>query len=130
MYPALAVHSALMNDRTAVETLWVGGEGGMESALVQRAGIPFRAIPAAGLHGVGLKNLPRNLGLMVRGVGASRRILHEFRPGVMLFTGTGIVPPDDFTLAEGDTVRIRIDPIGELVNTVRVVGKREGVSAL
>jgi 2-dehydro-3-deoxy-D-arabinonate dehydratase len=48
----------------------------------------------------------------------------RFPNGVMLFTGTGIVPPDTFTLAEGDTVRIRIDPIGELVNTVCVVGKR------
>jgi 2-dehydro-3-deoxy-D-arabinonate dehydratase len=48
----------------------------------------------------------------------------KFPFGVMLFTGTGIVPPDDFGLAEGDNVRIRIDPIGELVNTVRVVGKR------
>lgn len=43
--------------------------------------------------------------------------------GVLLFTGTGIVPPDTFTLAEGDTTRIRIEPIGELVNTVRVVRK-------
>jgi UDP-N-acetylglucosamine--N-acetylmuramyl-(pentapeptide) pyrophosphoryl-undecaprenol N-acetylglucosamine transferase len=82
-----------MNDRTAVETLWVGGEGGMESALVERAGIPFRTIPAAGLHGVGLKSLPRNLGLMARGVGASRRILHEFKPGVMLFTGGYVAVP-------------------------------------
>jgi 2-dehydro-3-deoxy-D-arabinonate dehydratase len=49
----------------------------------------------------------------------------RFPWGAMLFTGTGIVPPDTFTLNEGDTVRIRIDPIGELVNTVRVVGKRE-----
>lgn len=93
MYPALAVHSALMNDRTAVETLWVGGEGGMESALVERAGIPLRTIPAAGLHGVGLRNLPRNLGLLARGVGASRRILHEFKPSVMLFTGGYVAVP-------------------------------------
>lgn len=49
----------------------------------------------------------------------------RFPFGAMLFTGTGIVPPDDFTLAEGDLVRIRIDPIGELSNTVKVVGKRE-----
>ncbi|MEP7290955.1 MAG: fumarylacetoacetate hydrolase family protein [Chloroflexota bacterium] len=47
----------------------------------------------------------------------------RFPRGVLLFTGTGIVPPDSFTLLEGDTVRIRIDPIGELVNTVRVVGQ-------
>jgi 2-dehydro-3-deoxy-D-arabinonate dehydratase len=46
----------------------------------------------------------------------------RFPYGAMLFTGTGIVPPDTFTLAKGDTVSIRIDPIGELVNTVRVVG--------
>jgi 2-dehydro-3-deoxy-D-arabinonate dehydratase len=47
----------------------------------------------------------------------------RFPWGVLLFTGTGIVPPDSFTLAEGDTVRIRIDPIGELVNMVRVVSR-------
>lgn len=46
----------------------------------------------------------------------------KFKDGVYLFTGTGIVPPDSFTLQEGDEVRIRIDPIGELVNTVTVVG--------
>lgn len=47
----------------------------------------------------------------------------RFPYGGMLFTGTGIVPPDSFTLQAGDVVRIRIDPIGELVNTVRVVGR-------
>jgi 2-dehydro-3-deoxy-D-arabinonate dehydratase len=41
--------------------------------------------------------------------------------GVVLLTGTGIVPPSDFTLARGDVVRIAIDGIGELVNTVKVV---------
>ena len=42
----------------------------------------------------------------------------SFPVGVMLFTGTGIVPPGDFTLRSGDTVKIRIPPIGELVNKV------------
>jgi len=36
-----------------------------------------------------------------------RRELH-FPHGVFLMTGTGIVPPDDFTLQHGDTVRITI----------------------
>jgi 2-dehydro-3-deoxy-D-arabinonate dehydratase len=39
-------------------------------------------------------------------------------PGSVLLTGTGIVPPDDYSLAPGHTVRIRIDGIGELTNTV------------
>ncbi len=45
-----------------------------------------------------------------------------FPYGALLMTGTGIVPPDDFTLQAGDVVRIGIAEIGELVNTVQVVG--------
>lgn len=41
-----------------------------------------------------------------------------FPVGCYLFTGTGIVPPDDFTLASGDEVSITIDGIGTLTNTV------------
>lgn len=41
--------------------------------------------------------------------------------GVVLLTGTGVVPPSDFTLAAGDVVTIRIDGIGELRNRVKVV---------
>ena len=41
-----------------------------------------------------------------------------FPVGVYLFTGTGIVPPDDFTLASGDEIAISIDGIGTLTNTV------------
>jgi 2-dehydro-3-deoxy-D-arabinonate dehydratase len=33
-------------------------------------------------------------------------------------TGTGIVPPNDFTLRSGDDIRITIDPIGTLANVV------------
>ncbi len=42
----------------------------------------------------------------------------SFPHGVVLLTGTGIVPPDDFTLAAGDVVRVAIAGIGELVNPV------------
>jgi len=38
--------------------------------------------------------------------------------GCFLLTGTGIVPPDSFTLEKGDTVRIGIDGIGVLMNPV------------
>jgi 2-dehydro-3-deoxy-D-arabinonate dehydratase len=41
-----------------------------------------------------------------------------FSTGTFLLTGTGIVPPDSFTLKRGDVVRIAIDGIGELVNPV------------
>lgn len=93
MYPALAVHEALKSKHPNVETLWVGGEGGMEEELVKRAEIPFRSIPAAGVHGVGLRALPGNLVKLTRGVIESRRILAEFNPDVLFFTGGYVAGP-------------------------------------
>jgi 2-dehydro-3-deoxy-D-arabinonate dehydratase len=43
---------------------------------------------------------------------------NEFPAGVFLMTGTGIVPPSEFTLQDGDEVTIRVDGIGSLVNPV------------
>jgi 2-dehydro-3-deoxy-D-arabinonate dehydratase len=42
----------------------------------------------------------------------------EFPHGVILLTGTGLVPPDDFTLAHGDVVEIAVSGIGTLRNPV------------
>lgn len=42
----------------------------------------------------------------------------SFPHGAFLMTGTGIVPPDTFTLAVGDEVRITLQPVGTLVNTI------------
>jgi 2-dehydro-3-deoxy-D-arabinonate dehydratase len=43
----------------------------------------------------------------------------SFPYGVYLMTGTGIVPPDHFTLNAADEIRISIESIGTLINTVR-----------
>ena len=43
---------------------------------------------------------------------------NSFPDGVVLLTGTGVVPPDDFTLASGDEVNIEITGIGRLTNRV------------
>ena len=42
----------------------------------------------------------------------------DFPAGCFLMTGTGIVPPADFTLQVGDEVRISIEGIGKLVNLI------------
>jgi 2-dehydro-3-deoxy-D-arabinonate dehydratase len=44
-----------------------------------------------------------------------------FPQGAVLLTGTGVVPPDQFTLNEGDVIRIEISGIGVLENGVVVV---------
>jgi 2-dehydro-3-deoxy-D-arabinonate dehydratase len=42
----------------------------------------------------------------------------SFPHGALLMTGTGVVPPDTFTLASGDEISITIAPIGTLTNSV------------
>lgn len=79
-----------------MQTLWVGGEGGMEEALVNRAGISYRSISAAGVHGVGLRSLPQNMFKLARGVVESKKILNEFKPDVLFFTGGYVAAPMAF----------------------------------
>jgi UDP-N-acetylglucosamine--N-acetylmuramyl-(pentapeptide) pyrophosphoryl-undecaprenol N-acetylglucosamine transferase len=113
VYPALAVLQALTKESDGpvgegqekassdppsfptkvVEALWVGGVGGMEVNLVEREGIPFETIPAAGVHGVGLGALPGNFWQLIRGFVAARGILNRFRPEVLLYTGGYLAVP-------------------------------------
>jgi 2-dehydro-3-deoxy-D-arabinonate dehydratase len=44
---------------------------------------------------------------------------NAFPAGCYLMTGTGIVPPDSFTLQGGDEIRITLDPVGTLINLVQ-----------
>jgi UDP-N-acetylglucosamine--N-acetylmuramyl-(pentapeptide) pyrophosphoryl-undecaprenol N-acetylglucosamine transferase len=76
-----------------MEFLWVGGEGGMEARLVERAGIPFKTIPAAGVHGVELSHLPGNIATILRGTKIAGSILAEFQPDVLFFTGGYVAVP-------------------------------------
>ena len=48
---------------------------------------------------------------------------NQFPSGTFLMTGTGIVPPDDFTLRTGDRIRMTIDAIGLLENVVVQAGR-------
>ena len=45
----------------------------------------------------------------------------NFPDGVILSTGTGIVPPLDISLEAGDVVSITVDQVGTLSNTVKVI---------
>ncbi len=43
---------------------------------------------------------------------------NEFPNGAILLTGTGVIPPDDFALKQGDQVSITVTGIGTLTNPV------------
>jgi 2-dehydro-3-deoxy-D-arabinonate dehydratase len=47
----------------------------------------------------------------------------EFPHGLVLLTGTGVVPSSEFTLQSGDSITVEIDGVGKLTNSVTVVGR-------
>jgi 2-dehydro-3-deoxy-D-arabinonate dehydratase len=47
----------------------------------------------------------------------------SFPNGCYLLTGTGVVPPNEFTLAAGDEIQIGIDGVGTLVNRVAALDR-------
>jgi UDP-N-acetylglucosamine--N-acetylmuramyl-(pentapeptide) pyrophosphoryl-undecaprenol N-acetylglucosamine transferase len=113
VYPALAVLKALQDDEKSswksietetpfpptggdLEVLWVGGEGGIEVDLLTNEKVTFTTIPAAGVHGVGLRALPGNLWQIFRGFFTARQIIKEFHPKVMFFTGGYLAVPVAF----------------------------------
>ena len=64
-----------------------------------------------------IDNIKRSFNELLDYLGRSQSFPH----GAMLLTGTGVVPDDDFTLAEKDVVSIHISGIGTLNNPVITV---------
>jgi len=91
VYPALTVSEKL--DKNQHQVLWIGSEGGMEADLIARTGLEFKAIQAAGVHGVSITKLPSNLAKLLRGYQQSKKILEEFQPDVLFFTGGYVAIP-------------------------------------
>jgi 2-dehydro-3-deoxy-D-arabinonate dehydratase len=58
--------------------------------------------------------MKRGFGELIEWLGKETSFPH----GAVLLTGTGVVPPDDFSLAAGDVVHIDIAGIGRLTNHV------------
>lgn len=70
-----------------VQALFVGEENGMERDLVTREGIPFRAIQAGAIHGVGPLRAAQGAVRVGRGVFEAQRIIDDFQPNVVFLTG-------------------------------------------
>ncbi|MGH2523756.1 MAG: UDP-N-acetylglucosamine--N-acetylmuramyl-(pentapeptide) pyrophosphoryl-undecaprenol N-acetylglucosamine transferase, partial [Anaerolineales bacterium] len=106
VYPALSVADALRmadggwrieNQNSEIpnpksEFLWIGSVGGMEAEIVARAGLPFKAIRGAGVHGVGWR-LPLNALNLLWGVFEAVRLVRAFQPNVLLVTGGFVTVP-------------------------------------
>ena len=84
-----------------------GGDTAIEMAILRRGVVVF----AGATHVSQIKRpLPSLVQFLFRD--------NSFPMGAYLMTGTGVVPPDEFTLHHGDQISITIEPVGTLHNLV------------
>lgn len=75
------------------EILWVGSRGGLEQGLVERNGLAFSAISAAGVRGKGPAAGVAGLIRLAKGYAESRRIISRFQPEALFVTGGYVSVP-------------------------------------
>lgn len=63
-----------------------------------------------------------NLHRALPDLGATLFSCQEFPEGAMLLTGTGLVPPADYTMQQGDVIAVSCSDVGALRNVAGVVG--------
>lgn len=86
IFPALAVARELVA-RHKAEVLFVGTARGIETRLVPEAGFPLKLIEVGPLKNVSLMTRLRTAMDLPRSLFACRRILRDFKPGVVLGIG-------------------------------------------
>lgn len=95
VYPGLAVVQALraegerIRGRPALEpeVTYVGGRGGVEEQLTERAQVRFVGVPAGGVHGLGPWQAARNAVRLLQGWWAAYRLGRRERPAAVFATG-------------------------------------------
>ena len=93
IYPALAIARGLKERYPEAEILYVGNKRGMEADIVPKEGLTFKGVPGAGLERkLSLRNL---LVLWQTGQGfwQANRILHNWKPNVVIGTGGYVCGP-------------------------------------
>ncbi len=65
----------------------MGGRGGVEEQLVERAGLRFVGVPAGGVHGLGPRRAVKNLTKLIQGCWKSYRLGRRDRPAALFVTG-------------------------------------------
>jgi UDP-N-acetylglucosamine--N-acetylmuramyl-(pentapeptide) pyrophosphoryl-undecaprenol N-acetylglucosamine transferase len=93
LFPAIAIAQALSRKDPEGQVLYLGSKTGLEAQVIPRHGIPFQAIPAAGLY---TDAIWRNLRLpyvMPWAYVLAARAIRRFRPDAVVGTGGYVTVP-------------------------------------
>ena len=93
IYPALALAREIKKLNPEASFLYIGTEKGLESDLVRREGIPFKAIEITGFkRSLSFENA-KTIMRFLTGVSKSKKLLKEFKPDVVIGTGGYVCGP-------------------------------------
>jgi UDP-N-acetylglucosamine--N-acetylmuramyl-(pentapeptide) pyrophosphoryl-undecaprenol N-acetylglucosamine transferase len=87
LFPGIAVAREIERRYPGSEILFVGAEKGIETRIIPKEGFPLRTLPIGGLKGMGWQLQVKNTFAMMSGMFKARRILHEFKPDVVIGVG-------------------------------------------
>ncbi|KAB7707972.1 undecaprenyldiphospho-muramoylpentapeptide beta-N-acetylglucosaminyltransferase [Bacillus aerolatus] len=100
IYPALALIRTIKEKHPETSFLYIGTEKGLESKLVTREGIPFRAIEITGFkRAISMENV-KTIMRFLKGAKECKKMLREFKPDAVIGTGGYVCGPVVYAAAK------------------------------
>jgi UDP-N-acetylglucosamine--N-acetylmuramyl-(pentapeptide) pyrophosphoryl-undecaprenol N-acetylglucosamine transferase len=99
IYPGIAVAKEVMRRDASSVVRFVGTARGLETRLVPQAGFELSLIESAGLVNMGMAARLRGLMILPKSLVASRRLIREFRPDIVVGAGGYVSGPVLLTAA-------------------------------
>jgi UDP-N-acetylglucosamine--N-acetylmuramyl-(pentapeptide) pyrophosphoryl-undecaprenol N-acetylglucosamine transferase len=93
VYPLLAVAEALQQGPDGAGILYVGGQGGMEAAIVAQTALSYQAVSVGQIRGAAPWTLLRSASRLWRGYRQAKAILAEWTVDAVLVTGGYVSVP-------------------------------------
>jgi UDP-N-acetylglucosamine--N-acetylmuramyl-(pentapeptide) pyrophosphoryl-undecaprenol N-acetylglucosamine transferase len=93
LFPAIAIAQALSRKDPEGQVLYLGSKTGLEAQVIPRYGIPFQAIPAAGLYTDAVWRNLRLPYIMPWAYVLASRAIRRFRPDAVVGTGGYVTVP-------------------------------------
>lgn len=87
IYPALAIVQGLKQRQPEVEILYVGSESGMESTIVPREGLNYKAVNVSGIDRSSMLKASQSLVKFPRSFFQAWDIVKNFQPDIVVGTG-------------------------------------------
>ncbi|EXJ22856.1 UDP-N-acetylglucosamine--N-acetylmuramyl- (pentapeptide) pyrophosphoryl-undecaprenol N-acetylglucosamine transferase [Alkalibacterium sp. AK22] len=104
IYPALALIKRIKEVHKEAEFLYVGTERGLESTIVPKAGVSFKALKVEGfkrkLNFEGIVYNLKTIGYFIRSIHMSKKLIASFRPDIVIGTGGYVSAPVCYAAAK------------------------------